>query len=82
MATMTIRNLDPVVLESLKRRASESGRSAEAEVREILTQAVAPRPESGTEFVRRIRSYFTELPADGLPFSRDASPARAVMFEE
>ena len=44
MADQSIRNLDDGVRESLRRRAAAHGRSMEAEVRAILTEAV--RPES------------------------------------
>ena len=44
MADLSIRNLDDGVRESLRRRAAAHGRSMEAEVRAILTDAV--RPES------------------------------------
>lgn len=42
MAVMTIRNLDDEVREKLRVRAAQHGRSMEAEVREILTEAVSP----------------------------------------
>lgn len=44
MADLSIRNLDDGVRESLRLRAAAHGRSMEAEVRAILTEAV--RPES------------------------------------
>lgn len=46
MPQLTIRNVDEVLVKALKRRAAEHGRSAEAEVQEILQQALldaAPR---------------------------------------
>ncbi len=39
MATITIRNLDDAVVERLKYKAKQNGRSLEAEVRELLKQA-------------------------------------------
>jgi plasmid stability protein len=39
MGTITIRNLDGHVIERLKMRAKTLGRSLEAELRELLTQA-------------------------------------------
>ena len=42
MADLSIRNLDDGVRESLRRRAAAHGRSMEAEVRAILTEAVRP----------------------------------------
>ena len=42
MADLSIRNLDDGVRELLRRRAASHGRSMEAEVRAILTEAVRP----------------------------------------
>ncbi len=39
MATVTIRNLDGEIVERLKYKAKQNGRSLEAEVRELLKQA-------------------------------------------
>ena len=39
MANLTIRNLDDRVVERLKHKAKQNGRSLEAEVRELLKQA-------------------------------------------
>mgnify|MGYP003389310635 CR=1 FL=1 len=47
MPTITVRNLDEAVIESLKNQAKHSGRSLEAEVREILKQSA--RRLSGPE---------------------------------
>ena len=43
MATLTIRNLDDAVVDTLKARAKANHRSLEAELRELLTRA-AERP--------------------------------------
>lgn len=42
MAVLTVRNVPDEVYRALKVRAAEHGRSAEAEVREILRAALAP----------------------------------------
>lgn len=42
MAVLTIRNVPDEVHRALRARASEHGRSAEAEVREILSAALVP----------------------------------------
>ena len=39
MATLTIRNVDQEIVDRLKAKAKENGRSLEAEAREILAQA-------------------------------------------
>ena len=62
MATLTVRNLDPEVHKRLRVRAAESGRSMEAEIRQILQDAVAaPKPgpeESGLNLAEAIRRRF------------------------
>ena len=45
MAVMTVRNIPAEVHRALKVRAAENGRSAEAEVRAILADAVHPAVE-------------------------------------
>ena len=40
MTQITIRRLDPVVIEGLKKRAAGAGRSMEEEARKILSEAV------------------------------------------
>lgn len=47
MAAITIRNLSDETHRALKARAAAHGRSAEAEVRQILDDAVAGRAEIG-----------------------------------
>jgi len=42
MGQLIIRNLKPGIVEALKRRAAERGRSAEAEHRAILEEALGP----------------------------------------
>lgn len=43
MAILTVRNVPDEVHRALRLRAAEHGRSAEAEVREILSAALVPR---------------------------------------
>jgi len=43
MANLTIRNVEDSVVERLKDKAAQSGRSLEAEVREVLKQAAHRR---------------------------------------
>jgi plasmid stability protein len=45
MASLSVRNIDDDLVARLKRRAARRGRSAEAEVREILRQALSAEPE-------------------------------------
>lgn len=60
-STLTIRRLDPEVKDRLRQRAARHGRSMEAEVREILKQALAARPETGEELYAAIRRRFAPL---------------------
>jgi plasmid stability protein len=62
MATLTVRNLPDDVREKLRLRAAQKGRSTEAEVRSLLTAAVAdedvsPRP-TVRERVERLQAAF------------------------
>ncbi|HEY8873562.1 MAG TPA: hypothetical protein VIM52_11065 [Stellaceae bacterium] len=45
MASLSVRNIDDDLVARLKRRAARRGHSAEAEVREILRQALSAEPE-------------------------------------
>lgn len=64
MATLLVRNLDDTVVARLKARARAHGRSAEAEHRLILEQALRPeqqqtartKPMTGKELLAMMRS--------------------------
>jgi antitoxin FitA len=58
MAQLVVRNLDEKLVARLKRRAAEHGRSAEAEHREILREALneEPRRRSFRELAARVRA--------------------------
>jgi plasmid stability protein len=47
MAAVTIRNLPDETHRALKVRAARNGRSTEAEIREILSEAVKPQSRQG-----------------------------------
>jgi plasmid stability protein len=49
MASLSVRNVDDDLISRLKRRAARHGRPAEAEVRDILRQALSAEPESSFE---------------------------------
>lgn len=55
MGQLTVRKLDDEVIRRLKIRAAENGRSAEAEARLILTQALKPRDDAFWERAAEIR---------------------------
>jgi plasmid stability protein len=60
MATLTIRDLDDEIRDKLRVRAAENGRSMEAEVREILADAVRPATD-GEAWLARLRARFAEI---------------------
>ena len=57
MATLTIRNLPHDVVERLKERAKQNGRSMEQEAREILGQRLAAR----NELLVEMRTRWSEI---------------------
>jgi antitoxin FitA len=73
MASLSVRNLDGDLLGRLKRRAARHGRSAEAEVRDILRQALSGEAELG----------FDELAAElrALTAGRRHTPAEDLLRE-
>ncbi len=60
MATLTIRGLDDELRARLRVRAAERGRSMEAEVREILRDALT-KPSGRDPLGSRIRQRFATL---------------------
>lgn len=60
MAQLTVRNIDDEIIRRLRIRAAEHGRSAEAEHREILKQALLP-DASWEEWLREIRQLSDEI---------------------
>lgn len=77
MATITIRDLNDTLKAKLRVRAAEHGRSMEAEVREIIAQALAA-PNTDGGLARNIHERFAAI--GGAEFgsiarSRDARSA-------
>ncbi len=73
MATLTIRNLSEQTKRGLRARAAQHDRSMEAEVRDILDKAVAPRGDfvsNWLENVEPLRGEFV-LPDRSAPRSID-----------
>ena len=54
MTAISIRNLDSEVKAKLRIRAAQHGRSMEAEIRAILTDAVAQRPVGFFDAIRAV----------------------------
>lgn len=77
MAAISIRGLDDEVRERLRMRAARHGRSMEAEVRAILTEAVfEPRASQG--LMTTLLDRFGELGGVELELPPRATPARAA----
>ena len=78
MSMLTVRNLDPEVKVRLQRRAAHHGRSMEAEVREILAQAVAV-PDAEEGLGQAIIRAFADIDPSWIPvFDRDRSMPREI----
>ena len=79
MHAVTIRNLPEETYRALKMRAAQHGRSTEAEIREILKNAVHPpgRIKLGSELAAIAR----EFGGVDLDIERDKTPAKTVGFE-
>ena len=60
MASITIRNLDEDVTRRLRVRAAESGRSMEAEARDILRRSLSEAPPP-KDLARAIHARFAAL---------------------
>lgn len=78
MAVLTVRNLPDEVHRALRVRAAEHGRSTEAEVREILAEAVVPgqRLLLGDALAALGRELaLSDEDVDALETTRDRTPA-------
>ena len=75
MAQLIVRNLDPQTVLALKARAAHSGRSMEAEHREILRAAL--RPGRGR---RSLKEWLARMPAVGADedFTRSRQRPRRI----
>ena len=73
MSSLTVRNLDESVKNSLRLRAARHGLSMEEEVRQILQKIVAPEQAGQVSFAERVNSRFAGLQGDSLPI-----PARQI----
>lgn len=84
MAILIIRNLPDDIHRALRVQAAENGRSTEAEVREILANAV--EPESRLRLGEALAALGREIgltseDIDTIAKSRDRSPAEPRKFE-
>jgi plasmid stability protein len=61
MTTSTIRNVDAAIKERLRVRAAPNGRSMEAELRQILSDTLAPESSREPNLAEAIRRRFAPL---------------------
>ena len=81
MPSITIRNLPDATHPALKLRATQQGRSIEAEVPFILEAAVAPKVGLGSalaEIGRSLRGVDIDVALD---LKRDPRPGKSAHFE-
>lgn len=84
MPAVTIRNLSEETHRALKVRAAHHGRSAEAEMRDILEAAVRPanRIRIGSALSALSREAgLTNADFEGLENTRNRTPAKPMSFE-
>ena len=77
MSAVTVRNLPEETHRALKRRAVQHGRSTEAEIRDILENAVRPKLGMGTALAAIGRS----LGGADIKIARDTTPVKAAVFK-
>lgn len=77
VAAVSVRDMDDDVRERLRVRAAEHGRSMEAEIRAILTEAVRP-PEDPNGLAQALLTRFGELGGVDLELPPRAEAPRAA----
>ncbi len=84
MAMLTVRNLPDDIHRALKAQAAKNGRSAEAEVREIIAQAVKPEARLliGDAMLQLGRdAAITDQEIDAILQHQPKTPAQPMPFE-
>jgi plasmid stability protein len=76
MGQLLVRDLNDEVILQLERRAEANHRSAEAEHRAILEEALLPRTESRIEIARRLQNEVSGGGPDSADLIRAARDAR------
>jgi plasmid stability protein len=79
MPVVTVRNLPEETHRALKVRAAQHGRSTEAEIREILEEAV--RPETRVKIGSELAAFGRRLKGLDLKVARDRNPTEPAVFE-
>jgi antitoxin FitA len=81
MATLTIRNVDAAVKERLRVRAAQHGRSMEAELRAIVSDAVKSDERAEPNLAEAIRRRFAPLGGVDLEPHPPVLPGSPPSFE-
>ena len=79
MAVVTVRNLPAETHRALRVRAAQHGRITEAEIREILEEAV--RPAERIKIGSELAAFGQSLGGIELDITRDQTPAEPATFE-
>jgi plasmid stability protein len=79
MSVVTVRNLPKETHRALKLRAARHGRSTEAEIRQILEEAV--RPKARVKIGSQLAAFGRRFGGIDLAAGRDRSPTEPAKFE-
>ena len=79
MSAVTVRNLPEETHRALKLLAAEHGRSTEAEIREILEEAV--RPKMRVKIGSELAAFGQRLGEENFNVTRDQTPTEPAVFE-
>ena len=82
MATLTIRDLDETLKQSLRIRAAHRNRSMEEEARQILRAALLESPAPVADLAQRIRARFSNLGDIALPLAEREPVRPPPRFDE
>jgi plasmid stability protein len=78
MSAITVRNIPDETHRALKQRAAQNGRSTEAEIRDILEQAV--RPNERMKIGSELAAFGRKLGGIELDIKRDQNPIEPADF--
>lgn len=79
MPVVTVRNLPEETHRALRLRAAQHGRSTEAEIRQILEEAV--RPEARVKIGSELAAFGRRFGDLELDIARDQTPTEPAAFE-
>ena len=79
MRVVTVRNLPEETHRALRLRAAQHGRSTEAEIRDILEEAV--HPETRVKIGSELAAFGRRLGGVDLDIAREQAPAEPATFE-